>query len=73
MTHTWSPYFLAATVAFGVWLLRGRRDPALDDTVRALVVLWVVGSLVNDTGVVVAASGAAVAVPLLLAYRAEHA
>jgi hypothetical protein len=73
LTHTWSPFFLAFTVAIGVWLLRRRRDPALDDTVRALAVLWVVGALVNDTGIVLAASGAAVAVPLLLAYEAGRA
>jgi hypothetical protein len=73
LTHTWSPLFLAATVAFGVWLLRRRRDPSLDTTVRTLAVLWVVGALVNDTGIVLAASGAAVAVPLLLAYEVERA
>jgi hypothetical protein len=37
--------------------------------VRALAVLWVLGSVVNDSGITVAAIGMAVAVPLLVAYE----
>lgn len=48
------------------WSLLGRfRDPTL---VRVLAVLWVLGSVVNDTGLIVAAAGMAVAVPLLVSY-----
>jgi hypothetical protein len=71
-TGTWYPLLLAGSLAMAVWLLRRLRDPALVPYVRVLAVLWVVGTLVNDSGVVVAAVGCAVAVPLLLAHVVER-
>lgn len=63
---------LAVGAGVAAYLL-ARRLPELRDTARVLAVLWVVGSLVNDSGVVVAGGGAALAAPLLLAYRARRA
>ena len=64
---TWYPLLAAGSLVVAVLMLRRHRDRDLAPTVRALAALWLVGSLVNDSGVVVAAVGAAVAVPLLLA------
>lgn len=58
--------------AYGAYLLlRGRAE--LRDTARVLAVLWVVGSLVNDSGIVVAGAGLALATPLLVSYAARRA
>ena len=63
---------LVAGAAVGAYLLvRPRRE--LHDTARVLAVLWVVGSLVNDTGIVVAGAGLALATPLLVSYLARRA
>lgn len=72
VTGTWYPLLVAGAVAVAVYLLRRLDDRRLDVTVRVLVVLWVAGSLVNDSGIAVAAVGLAVAVPLLMAYAAER-
>jgi hypothetical protein len=62
---TWYPLLVVGSAAMA-WSLLGRfRDPA---TVRVLATTWVLGSVVNDTGLVVAAAGMAVAVPLLVSY-----
>lgn len=75
LTRSWFPLLLVGSVAVAVLMLR-RLRAAGDETVRPLVVplvaLWVVGSLVNDSGIVIAAVGLAVAVPLLLAYASER-
>lgn len=63
---TFYPLLVVGSAAAASVLLRGRRPP--EAMVRALLVLWVLGSLVNDSGVMVAAAGLAVAVPLLLSY-----
>jgi hypothetical protein len=62
------PLVLIASLVVLTVLLRRLRDDALAPTARAVAALWLVGSLVNDSGIVVATAGAAVAVPLLLAY-----
>lgn len=63
---------LVVGCAVGAWLLvRGR--PELRDTARVLAVLLVVGSLVNDSGIVVAGGGLALATPLLVSYRERRA
>jgi hypothetical protein len=67
------PLILIGSLVVATILLRRLRDEALAPTVRAVAVLWLVGSLVNDSGVVVATAGAAVAVPLLLAYAIRRA
>jgi hypothetical protein len=64
---TWFPLLVAGSAAYA--LSRRFAHP----TVAPLVVLWAVGSLVNDTGLVVAACGMAVAVPLLLSYTERPA
>lgn len=63
---------LVAGCAVGAWLLV-RDRPELRDTARVLAVLWVVGSLVNDSGIVVAGGGLALATPLLVSYRERRA
>jgi hypothetical protein len=73
VTGTWYPLLLVGSLAMAYILLRRRRDdPALRPVVRALAALWLAGSLVNDSGLVVAAVGTAVAVPLLLVYVVER-
>jgi hypothetical protein len=76
VTGTFYPLVLGASLAAGIVVLRrlrARGDRSLDVTARALAVLWAVGSLVNDSGVVVAAVGCAVAVPLLVSYAIRTA
>lgn len=68
VTGTPLPVVVVLSLAVAVYALRRLADSALHPTVRALVVLWVVGSVVNDSGILVAAAGVAMATPLLLAY-----
>jgi hypothetical protein len=75
LTRSWYPLLLAGSVAVAVLMLRRLRaigDTTVRPLVAPLVALWVVGSLVNDSGIVVAAVGTAVAVPLLLAYASRR-
>lgn len=64
---TWFPLLVAGSAAYV--LSRRWAHPM----VAPLVVLWAVGSAVNDTGLVVAACGMAFAVPLLLSYTERPA
>jgi len=64
---TWFPLLVAGSAAYAV--SRRWTHPM----VAPLVVLWAVGSAVNDTGLVVAACGMALAVPLLLSYTERPA
>lgn len=64
---TWFPLLVAGSAAYA--LSRRWSHPM----VAPLVVLWAVGSVVNDTGLVVAACGMAMAVPLLLSYTERPA
>ncbi|HEV2890677.1 MAG TPA: hypothetical protein VGX28_09905 [Frankiaceae bacterium] len=58
---------LVVGCAVGAWyLLRDRRE--LHDSARVVAVLLVVGSAVNDSGIVVAGGGLALATPLLVSY-----
>lgn len=68
VTGTWYPLLLAGSIGVAVYLLRRQRRPELDTIVRALAVLFVAGSLLNDSGIAVAGVGLAVAGPLLLSY-----
>jgi hypothetical protein len=75
VTGTWYPLVLIGSLVVATILLRrlhAAGDRTLDTTARALAALWLVGSLVNDSGVVVAAVGCAVAVPLLLSYTVRR-
>ncbi|HVF06689.1 MAG TPA: hypothetical protein VNA20_17765 [Frankiaceae bacterium] len=67
---TWYPLLVVGSAAIAYVLLRRFDDRV---TARAVVVLLAVGSLVNDSGLVVAAFGAAVAVPLLVSYVERRA
>jgi hypothetical protein len=63
---TWYPLLVVGSAVMAYALLR--RCPR---RIRPYVVLLVLGSLVNDSGLVVAAAGLAVAVPLLLSYAEQ--
>jgi hypothetical protein len=68
---TWYPLLVAGCAVAAYLLVRQRRE--LHDTARVLAVLWVVGSLVNDSGIVVAGGGLALATPLLVSYTQRRA
>jgi len=68
---TWYPLLVAGCAVAAYLLVRSRRE--LHDTARVLAVLWVVGSLVNDSGIVVAGAGLALATPLLVSYTQRRA
>jgi hypothetical protein len=75
LTRTWYPLLVAGSLLVAVLVLRrlrARGDKSIEPFVRPLAALWLVGSLVNDSGVMVAAVGLALAVPALVAYAAER-
>ncbi|HEU0129536.1 MAG TPA: hypothetical protein VFQ85_00915 [Mycobacteriales bacterium] len=73
VTGTWYPLLVVGSLWAAVAVLRRLRgDETVLPTARALAALWLVGSLLNDSGAMVAGVGMAVAVPLLVAYAVRR-